>query len=344
MFSKVILIGFGSIGKRHARSVSGKCKSLIIVDPNEAALSSLPDGVAPNTHFLNIDELEGSDSPEDMVIVANWGPDHWQTIKKCVDLGFLNFVVEKPISSSLSDLYSLRNLIQENSLRVVVNQGWDSQALGERIRELGNKLGLGEPVAVWVTGGARCASTAGSHYIHLATTVLNECPEGVMAHGSSFNINPRGKHLAFYDGVYSASYQSGKKFSMSFSNMSSIEGEVRILWKDASGEFSNDGELTISGRDPGREYLNVITRYGQPEVKLFSGTPPFKNDLDQDPFFALYRSLKEFSTKALCELFERNALSNEILLRMLLSIELKRQISLEEKIEEQFLDLDFRIS
>ena len=344
MFAKVILIGFGSIGKRHARSVSGICKSLIIVDPNNGALLSLPDGVNPISHFLTIGELEPSDSAENIVIVANWGPDHWQTVNECFKLGYINFVIEKPISSSLSDLDSLRTLIQENSLRVVVNQGWDSQSLGERIRELGNKLGLGEPVAVWVAGGARCASTAGSHYIHLATTVLNEFPEAVIAHGSSSKINPRGKHLAFYDGVYSARYQSGKKFSMSFSNMSSIEGEVRILWKDASGELSNDGELTITGRDPGREFLNVITRYGRPDVELFSGTPPLKNDLDQDPFFALFRSLKEFSTPVLWELFERNALSNEILLRMLLSIELGRQVSFEEKIEKQFLDLDFRIS
>lgn len=344
MFAKVILIGFGSIGKRHARSIFGICKSLTIIDPNRDALLNLPEGVTSISHYLTIAELEPSDSPENVVIIANWGPDHCWAVNECFKLGYRNFVIEKPISSSLSDLYSLRNMVQEHSLRVVVNQGWDSQSLGERIRDLGHNLGLGEPVAVWVTGGARCASTAGSHYIHLATTVLNEFPETVVAHGSSSSINPRGQHLAFYDGVYSASYLSGKKFSMSFSNMSSIEGEVRILWKDATGEFSNDGELTIRGRNPDREYLNVITRYGQPEVKLFSGTPPFKNELDQDPFFALYRSLKELSLTALWDLFERNVLSNEILLRMLLSIELKQQISLEEKIEKQFLDLDFRIS
>ncbi len=344
MFAKVILIGYGSIGKRHARSVLGICKSLTIIDPNRDSLLNLLDGVKPISHHLTIRELGPSDSAENIVIIANWGPDHWWTVNECFKLGYKNFVIEKPISSSLSDLNSLRNLIQENSLRVVVNQGWDSQSLGQRIRDLGNKLGLGEPLAVWVTGGARCASTAGSHYIHLATTVLNESPETVMAHGSSSTINPRGKHLAFYDGVYSANYKSGKKFSMSFSNMSSIEGEVRILWKDASGEFSNDGELTITGRNPDREYLNVITRYGRPEVELFSGIPPFKNDLDRDPFFALYRSLKEFSTRALWDLFERNALSNEILLRMLLSIEMGRHISFEEKIEKHFQDLDYRIS
>jgi hypothetical protein len=259
-------------------------------------------------------------------------------------LGYRNFVIEKPITSSLSDLQELRKLIKNNLLRVVVNQGWDAQQLGERIRDLGLNLGLGEPVSVWVTGGARCASTAGSHYIHLASRILNEVPITVMAHGSSSSINPRGDHLAYFDGAYSVDYKFGKRFSMSFSNMSSIEGDVRILWRDASGEFSNIGEITITGRDPKREYAKIVTRYGLPTIKLFSGIPPTSKDLAIDGFLDLYKLIYTSSIEELGELFERHALSHEILLKLLVSNEIRRQIDLGEELSEKLTMMDFRIS
>ena len=344
MFKCVIVIGFGSIGKRHAESASSICESMVIVDPNPTAFVNRPNILAPFTQVSSILDLQHSSSPDDLVIVANWGPDHWKTIQECVDLGFNNFVIEKPITSSLTDLQKLRDLINNELLRVVVNQGWDAQQLGERIRDLGLHLGLGEPVSVWVTGGARCASTAGSHYIHLASRILNEEPITVMAHGSSSNINPRGEHLAYFDGVYSVNYKSGKRLSMSFSNMSSIEGDVQILWRDASGNFSNNGDLTITGRDPDREYANIITRYGLANLQLFSGTPPTKRILTNDAFQDLYKLFFEYSKEELNNLFERHALSNEILLKLLVSSEIKRQVDLGEELSKKHTMMDFRIS
>lgn len=344
MFKNVVLIGFGSIGKRHAQSVSQVCESLTIVDPNSESLVNLPEELAPYVHLSTILDLQGSSSSNDLVIVANWGPDHWRTIRDCVQLGYKNFVIEKPITSSLSDLQNLRKLTSCSSLRVVVNQGWDAQQLGQRIRDLGLNLGLGEPVSVWVTGGARCASTAGSHYIHLASRILNGIPLTVMAHGSTSSINPRGNHLAYFEGVYSVEYKFGKRFSMSFSNSSSVEGDVRILWKDAVGEFSNNGDLVIYGRDPKREYAKIITRYGLPTIELFRGAPPTKEHLANDEFMNLYKLFHKYSTKELSELFESHALSNEILLNLLVSNEIKRQIEIGEPLSQKDVLMDFRIS
>lgn len=344
MFKEVVLIGFGSIGKRHALSVSQICESMIIVDPNSMAFVYLPDKLPPYTQFSSIQDLQSPTSSNDLVIVANWGPDHLRTIQECVSLGYKNFVIEKPITSSLSDLQNLRNLIKDNLLRVVINQGWDTHQLGERIRNLGLSLGLGEPVSVWVTGGARCASTAGSHYIHLASRILNEDPVTVMAHGMSSQINPRGDHLSYFDGVYSVEYKFGKRFSMSFSNMSSIEGDVQILWRDASGKFSNSGDIAITGRDPNREYANIVTRYGSPTVQLFSGAPPSRNDLTNDEFLDLYSLIYLSSYRELDELFERHAQSNEILLKLLVSNVIRRQLDLGEELSEELTMMDFRIS
>lgn len=344
MFKRVVLIGFGSIGKRHALGVSQICESMIIVDPNSMAFVLLPDELPPYTQLSSILDLQSSISSDDLVIVANWGPDHLRTIQECVRLGYRNFVIEKPITSSLSDLEKLRKLIKDNSLRVVVNQGWGAQQLGERIRDLGLTLGLGEPVSVWVTGGARCASTAGSHYIHLASRILNEDPVTVMAHGMSSNINPRGDHLSYFDGVYSVVYKFGKRFSMSFSNMSSIEGDVRILWRDASGEFFSSGDITITGRVPDREYARIVTRYGLPTLKLFSGTPPTSKDFTNDGFLDLYNLIYTSSIEELDELFERHALSNEILLKLLVSNEIRRQVDLTEELSKELTMMDFRIS
>jgi hypothetical protein len=84
-------------------------------------------------------------------------------------------------------------------------------------------------------GGARCISTAGSHIIHLANQLFASSPLIISGLGRSDSINPRNASLSFYEGVFSFSYPGNQMLSITYSNGSSVAGDVLIFWKDAIG-------------------------------------------------------------------------------------------------------------
>ena len=344
VFNTVVIVGFGSIGLRHARYTSQISKKLVVVDPSETIDTDLLTDFAIFARYKCVTDLPAASSTSDLVVIANWGPDHFSTLKTCVDIGFRQFVIEKPLTSKLSDLYELIKFADKHKLRIVVNQGWEAQELGLRVRELGLHLGLGEPQAIWVTGGARCLSTSGSHQIRLASSILNANPIEVVGHGKSDAINPRNKSLAYYEGVFSVLYSENKRLSMSYTNRSSVSGRVEIFWKEAIGEIISEEVLRITRRDENRSFKTVITRYGIPDRVIFEGIPPFEIDKPQGYFEALYAKLIDVESTNLPNEFALHTLSHEVLLRLLISCEIGRTVSMDENIGEELSSLDFKIS
>lgn len=340
----VILVGCGSIGKKYLLEILDLSLDCIVVDPKNNL--DLNIDYISQIRFKHINTMKGI--PRDFitenttVIIANWGPDHFESFMYFVKLGVRRFIIEKPIVSKLKDLNKLEKLVINNKLVVIVNQGWNAIHLADRILKLADQFSLGEILAINVNGGARCMSTAGTHYIHLASTLLKSDFYRLTSTLNSKNINPRASFLSFYDGNIAVEYQDQKYFSMQFSNKSSVQGGVRLYWAEAVGELI-DQNLTINRLNPDRNFKNIVTRYAQPDNVPFSGIiSNFDFDTESEFKNLLSDSTLDFSKTVMS--FKNHIQSNRILFYGLIANDLNRSIFKNSSIPMKYLFKDYKIS
>lgn len=343
-FNRAVIIGYGSIGKKHAHFLEPLCKTLILVDPNFAK-EDATNGTYPFQNvetYGDISQVPYNFEFNDVIIIANWGPDHLSALELVARKGANQIVLEKPCADSLQELDEIWQLNIDNELKIAVNQGWYYTNLGSRINNLSVSLELGEIFAIWISGGARCLSTAGSHWVNLTNQIFNSNPLEINGHGVSHNINPRGPHLAYVEGVFSYLYPKNKRLSISLTNSSSISGEINILWKNAAGSLDEE-DIVIKNRNSA-EVMPQITRYGQPTETIFKGLVPFEALDSYTQMQGLYESFENLHQDEHAENLKKHLDSNRALLLSLVSAESKRTVEFRSSIELAFYTRKFLIS
>jgi predicted dehydrogenase len=311
-----LLIGLGSIGRKHLSALNHyyPYSEIFVVDP------AYPPGrqTYNSVTFMVSKEIPASSSVNDVAIVANWGPDHFKSFLSLVEAGFKRILVEKPLADSLYELEKIREICFQENIILSVNHSWHFESLASRILSISDSLGLGAPVMLIANGGARCISTAGSHIIHLANQLFASSPLTISGLGRSDFINPRNASLSFYEGVFSFSYPGNQMLSITYSNSSSVAGDVLIYWKDAIG-YLKDDEVEIYERPRNRDFAEITTRYGEPTELVFKSIiPDLEDRLYRDVYDFLVKARFSDSTKNLNE----HLMSSQALIQALIASEL----------------------
>jgi predicted dehydrogenase len=111
---RVLLVGLGSIGRRHARLVQRHLRHEIV---------ALRSGTGPEGNDLGIPELhswrEVDEGAFDVALITNPTYLHIDTATHCADLG-LPFLLEKPIDCRVAGLEDLLATVRERRLSTYV--------------------------------------------------------------------------------------------------------------------------------------------------------------------------------------------------------------------------------
>lgn len=276
-----LLVGCGSIGKKHLQEILPKFYSVAVVDINEEALAwakaeaervrETGAWAAHVTVATSLDEVVEY-APYDIATIANWGPDHVPTTRRLQAAGQKNFVVEKPLSDSIADARGILTEVERAGGKLWINLTRRFSGLPAGILKVAAEHNLGDLVGVTVTGGARCIATNGIHYLDLATCLFGAEPESVTADLATQNINPRHESLAFYEGTVNYTYSGGRRFSCVFLNGSAVTENVRFYWRDAEGEMLPTGEFALRLRNPDEiTQYPAVTRTGYAQNEVFRG-------------------------------------------------------------------------
>ena len=265
IWDKVVVVGYGSIGKRHVTTLIGKAENVWVVDPRDVSHE-----VPPNvTSIKSLADVNFAPDGRCLAVVANWGPDHLATIEDLAKKGFSNIILEKPMVTSLRALVRLTEFKSKYDLTIMVNQGWHFSDFYDAISEAEKQNQMGSPVAIWSVGGARCLSTTGSHVIHMATRIFKSKSIEYTATLRMEKINPRAGHLEYVEGVASIRYSGGQRLSLSYTNSSAIEGSTFIYWRNFCAEVDATGAFkittNINSYGPGRP----VTRYSPGNEIIF---------------------------------------------------------------------------
>ena len=242
-----LIIGVGSVGRRHVKVMAARYPKLIVVDPSPDAREWVVSEVSASARcFASVNESSRflrQHSNQITAVVANWGPDHVQTIQLLVSLGIRRIVCEKPLANSLQAVVAIEELCKSSSLLLAMGFHLRYRGITDFVRDTSKHELGGLPTSCIVEGGARCISTSGSHWLDLAIDVFGEPPNSVAASLRGTSINPRSESLQYWDGVATWSFPTGHRLTVCYDNASSVHETVRFYCH--SGILEIDPELNV---------------------------------------------------------------------------------------------------
>lgn len=246
-----IILGLGSIGKRHAEFLSSYNGELICIDPNPEAREWVIDNIqSPTSVFESLQEAQAnitSSSLKKIGVISNWGTLHFQSILDLKALNIKNFYVEKPIANSLRALDTLEEMSDQLQLIGGFQNRYTN--ISENIQQISQDELGGLPTMMTVSGGAAGMVTNGVHFLDLSISIFGSNPTAVVSNLSSSNINPRSKELDFWEGSASWEFSENRYLAINFTNLSSVRQTAEIFCPKGKIRINENMSMDIFQRN-----------------------------------------------------------------------------------------------
>ena len=294
---QIVLVGLGSIGSTHLKHISKLFRDIIIVD-RDPGVSKKAEKIlgSQNYQFLNnIDDVPFSKYLNHAVI-ANWGPDHFKTFHALHKLGINRYIIEKPITDSISDLIKLKKIRDKSNLQIFINFQWSYSPLNQTLSSVQKQSKIGELLTVNVTGGAKCIATNGIHYLDLANKLFKDNPIGTITNLYNSELNPRQGKFLFLGGAATWIYGKNRYLNISFSNGSRISPKLELIFNYGLGIIEGDklSIYRIENESMAKNKSPIKTFY--PIEKIYSGRA-FTFPDNSDGLDKIYSKFSEHNIK-----------------------------------------------
>jgi hypothetical protein len=318
-YNNCVVIGAGSIGMNHCRIAIDMFEQVHVVDPLERARASIssrfPNAKIKETLAEALDDLVVSDT---LSIIANWGPDHFNSFSELTDRGIRAVLCEKPFAHSALAIRQMVKTAQINDIDLRINHHRRYIGLAEIIRDKFADLN-DECHMIVVHGGAQCVVTNGMHWLDLAGDVFLEDPISVFADLTDSKINPRSGTLGFWEGCAGWSFTKGKKFVISMTNRSRVSSKIVFYSRNARLDFIPGDGIYFGKMEPSDDL--PVTRTARVE--------PIRISKDSSTFDATREILRQMkSNENRCAHLEKHATLTEAMIGALISSKKESKIYL----------------
>ncbi len=243
-----LLVGCGSIGKRHLSELLQRYSKVFVVDINQEVRRNLEIKFGNQVSaFSAISELPKTEL--DLAVISTWGPDHLSHLRSVLMIRPRFILIEKPLESSLYKISQISQLLQESEVPYAINFSLRYNEQLNKILLLASKYNLGKITNISVSGGANCVSTNGIHYLDFFMTLLNSFPESVMADLRNDQINPRNRDLSFFGGVATWRLKNGVSVTLDFSNSSFSQPRILTYLERGMIDIYSESMKVFSNND-----------------------------------------------------------------------------------------------
>lgn len=227
-----LLVGAGSVGKRHAKVMASRYEKLFIVDPSPEARGWCNSTFGTKcVTFETLDDATPSlvdCSHSSTAVIANWGTLHHATFKAIAELGITRVFVEKPLAHSLAAIEEMCHIASMRNMSVGVGHQRRYCGIMEHIRDQAMAVCGGDAVQIIVHGGAKCLVTQGMHWIDFAHGLFGDNPVAVHSRMTLQEINPRSPKLGHWEGFIHLVFPGERFLTISYSAKSSVEESVTV--------------------------------------------------------------------------------------------------------------------
>lgn len=287
-----LLVGLGSIGKTHLSYLTKNYRIIHVVDNNQEVFKNLTPELAKIKCYTNIEEFLSRSVTPDLVVIANWGPDHFYYFQIFEELGVKKFIIEKPLVSKFQDLEKIKTSREENDLTIYMNTPWVYSTIKTQIIELQQKYNLGKICNLSTVGGAKCLVTNGIHYLALAIDLFGESPKYISGKCQSQSINPRSRDFVFLEGNFMFEFSDFKFLNINFSNSSKMQAQLMITFENGYGVLEGDRLSVRVNNSAQPEQDTSPTKTYYPRDLVYDKNPFIDND-DKDGIHEIYRRLSK---------------------------------------------------
>jgi len=273
-----LLVGYGSVGWRHALKLAEITPDLTIVDSKADARGRALQAHPKARVVGSLSELDGMRFPwkSTISVIASWGPVHAAHFHALADRGVRRILCEKPMAASVHDAYAMVDRAEREKIALNVHHFIRFARLVPALRIFLSEQQLGEPVSLVVKGGAACLLTNGIHWIDFAAELFGDNPERVVSTAYGQPINPRSPDLMLYGGTSVWSFSGGREAVITLSNRSSVTLTAQVYLRDSVVNLDKDLEtVLIRRRDQAAvARFPAVTRTGPASESLFEGRLP----------------------------------------------------------------------
>src|ERR1700745_2764167 len=162
-----LLIGYGSVVRRHAEAIRAYCGQLAIIETNESARALARQNRAADIFEPSLEALDGNGVPWEstLAIIATWGPSHAQSFHALADRGVRRVLCEKPLACSVAHANCMVRRAKNESITLGVHHFVRYTQMASALKRFAAHKELGPPVALQAQGGAACLVTNGIHWV-----------------------------------------------------------------------------------------------------------------------------------------------------------------------------------
>ena len=285
MKHNILIIGAGSAGSIHLRGLNYKKFNIYVLDTDKKKRIK----IQKKFNILNFSSKKEDFKTFkfDLIIIANLAPDHRRVFEYFYK-NSKNFIIEKPIATSVEDIDKIFEVIKKNNLNVIFHHQRDFFEVNE-IKKLFTKFNS-KPQHAISFGGNNCIITTGIHTFNTVCEVFNEIPKYISASIIDDKINPRSKKLKYVSGMVIFYFKNGRRYTIDISNKTNIKSRTFITSKYLTVE-TNGKELTYN-------------KFKNPNFKKQNYT------LKQDNFAILKLETQSYYLKMINNLLKRKTSSN----------------------------------
>jgi predicted dehydrogenase len=147
---KSLIVGLGSIGRRHGRNLSGLGVEVLGVDPRQDRREAFSTEIKGARTFEKLDE--GLAAGCECAVVASPNVFHLEQALTCARAG-MHLFIEKPLAVSLDGVEVLTEVVEERQLTVLLGSNWKFHPGPRRMKELIDGGAIGRVLAVHAIGG-----------------------------------------------------------------------------------------------------------------------------------------------------------------------------------------------
>ena len=223
-----LIVGYGSVGIRHAKELLKNNFKIMICDKNEILKKKFD---KEKTFYTNINKIKPKELKKiSLAIISTWGPSHFQIFSYLCYNGIKKIIMEKPLCTSHEEADKILLLSKKFNVDFIVHHRWVYDGTHNRIKKIlkdhNEKL-----LSIIIHGGATCLITSGAHYVKLATDLFNSFPIEIISDVKNSKINPRSKSLGYWDGFVKYKFSEGKYLMHITNNSSRFRDEVYFYSK-----------------------------------------------------------------------------------------------------------------
>jgi predicted dehydrogenase len=291
-----LLIGLGSIGKTHFSHLNNYYETINVIDNNPEVVSSSNINTAKLKFYTNVHDFLTEVIVPDLIVIANWGPEHYRYFEILGAIGTKKFIIEKPLVSKLQDLEKIQKLRQEKNLKIYMNTPWVYSRLKTQLIELQQKHELGQICNLSVVGGAKCLVTNGIHYLALAIELLGESPKYISGKCKSHNINPRSNKFLFLEGYFSFEFTNMRFLQINFSNSSKVQAQMIVTFENGYGLIEGD-RMIIRVNNSSQPLLDKSPSKTFYPKQIIYDSNPFIDENNKDGIHKIYENLANVRDK-----------------------------------------------